>query len=337
MKGLYARKSFDSQLQELTVRSLGPREVRLKVLACGVCGTDLHLLRQAEDYSPLGHEVCGQVLACGSEVKRFQVEQQVVMEDVALCGVCEACKSGRSDLCRSGHDMQGAPGMAEELVVHENMLHDATGIPPLAAAMTEPLAVSIRCVETLNPRPGKPLAIFGMGAIGLYCAAYARLRGAGRIVIIARDPKSARNRIAGEIAQAYGADDIVYTKEVDWQQRILAQGPVDAAIVAAPPPLCVPALDLVDYGGRVLACGITFGEDRQALLNINDMVFQKKSLLTSIAEPALGFPLSLQLIRTGRIDVQRIITHSLPLAQHERLKELYGQDAPAVKTVMLSA
>ncbi len=335
MKGLYGRKGFDLQLRELTARPLGPWEVQLQVLACGVCGTDLHLMRQAEEHSPLGHEVCARVVACGSEAKRFRVGQQVVMEDVALCGVCDQCKSGRSDLCRSGHSMEGAPGIAEQLIVHESMLHDATGIPPLAAAMTEPLAVSIRCVETLNPRPGKTLAIFGMGAIGLYCAAYARLRGAGRIVMIARDPASARNRVAADMARAYGADSIVYTKDAGWRQQVLEHGPVDAAIVAAPPPMCASALELVDYGGRVLACGITFGDDQQALLNINDMVFQKKSLLTSIAEPALGFPLSLQLIRTGAIDVQRVITHQLSLDQHDRLKELYDQDAPAVKTVML--
>ena len=83
MKGLYGRKGFDLQLRELTARPLGPWEVQLQVLAYGVCGTDLHLMRQAEEHSPLGHEVCARVVACGSEAKRFRVGQQVVMEDVA--------------------------------------------------------------------------------------------------------------------------------------------------------------------------------------------------------------------------------------------------------------
>ena len=59
MKGLWGRAGFETSLRELPDRPLGPDEVRIKVLACGVCGTDLHFLRQAEEPSPLGHEVCG--------------------------------------------------------------------------------------------------------------------------------------------------------------------------------------------------------------------------------------------------------------------------------------
>lgn len=320
---------------ESAPRPLGPNEVRLKVLACGVCGTDLHYLRQAEDFSPLGHEICAEVTETGSGVRAFQAGQQVVPEDVTLCGRCEACKSGRSDLCRSGLTMGGQSGFATELVLHERMLHPADGLHPEAAALAEPLAVAIRCVETLGIRPGKALAVFGMGAIGLFCAAWARLRGAGQILMVARDAGSLRNKAAFDIARAYGADRAAFTGNGGWMETAREQGPIDAAIVAAPPPLCAQALELVAYGGRVLAAGVTLGQDTGAFIDINAMVLGKKSLLTSIAEPALGFPLSLSLIARGRVDVRRAITHRLPLSEAGRLEELYGRDAPAVKTLMV--
>lgn len=335
MKFLQGRKGFETRLLEGESRPLGPGEVRLKVLACGVCGTDLHYLRQAEDFSPLGHEICALVTETGEGVSGFRAGQQVVAEDISLCGRCEACKSGRSDLCRSGRTMGGQSGFATELTLHESMLHHADGLHPEAAAMAEPLAVAIRCVETLGLRPGKALAIFGMGAIGLYCAAWARLRGAGRILMVARDAQSLRNKAAFEIARAYGADRAAFTGSEGWMEEALEQGPIDAAIVAAPPPLCAPALKLVGYGGRVLAAGVTLGQDTGAFIDINAMVFGKKSLLTSIAEPALNFPLSLSLIAGGRVDVRRAITHRLPLSEARRLSELYGQDAPAVKALMV--
>ena len=334
-QGLFGRKGFELAIKPLPPRPLGPREVRLRVLACGVCGTDLHFLRDAEALSPLGHEVCGQVLETGAEVARFAPGQQVVMEDVALCGVCDACKSGRADLCRCGFTMQEQPGMADELVAHENMLHSAQGLDPLSAAMTEPLAVAIRCVETLGITPGAPLAVYGMGAIGLFCAAYAHFRGAGPITMIARNRDSRRNRAAREAALALGARQALYTQDADWPRAALEAGPYDAVILAAPPSLAAEAMALARYGGRVLACGVTFGEDTTAELDVNDMVFNKKALLTSIAEPGLHFPLALSLIRSGAIEVRRVITHQLPLQKAAELGRLYGQDSSAIKTVII--
>ena len=72
-----------------------------------------------------------------------------------------------------------------------------------------------------------------------------------------------------------------------------------------------------------------------ARLNVSDMIFEKKQLLTSLAEPAENFPLSIELIRSGRVDAGRIITHRLPLKEGDKLGQLYGQDAPAIKTVMI--
>lgn len=335
MRGLYGKRGFAIELRDRPPVALGANMVRIRVRACGVCGTDLHFLRDMDDWTPLGHEISAEVAEVGPGVTRVRVGDSVVCEDVTQCGACEFCKTGRSRLCRSGYTLNAQPGMSDEMVVHENMLNVFTGIDPVTAAMVEPLAVAIRGVNKLRLRPFASLAIFGMGAIGLLSCAYARAMGAGRVAMFARNPHSRRNRAAQDAAADLGADEIYYTGEEGYLERALRGGEFDAAIVAAPPSLCAEAMKLVGYGGEVLALGVALDGSGAAALDVSDMVFHKKQLLTSLAEPAANFPLSIEMIRSGRVDAARIITHRLALTDAARLGELYAQDAPAIKTVML--
>ncbi len=334
MIGLFGKKHFEFDLRTLPERVLPPHFVRLRVLACGVCGTDLHLLREMDDWTPLGHEIAAEVVETGAEVSRVRCGDTVICEDVTACGGCEACKTGQMRLCRNGLTLDGQPGMSEEMVVHENMLNAYTELDPVTAAMTEPLAVAIRGVNKLQLRPFASLAVFGMGAIGLFSAAYARAMGAGRIAMFARDPNSQRNRAAVAAAADLGADDFYFSAQPDYIDQALAKGGFDAAIVAAPPALCVDAMRLLNYGGSVLAMGVNFGSNNIVGLDVNDMVFNKKQLLTSLAEPAVNFPLSIRLIQSGRIDVRRAVTHTVPLRQAQELRALYDRDSGALKTVL---
>lgn len=335
MKALFGKKGFDLQLRTSSQRPVSGRMVRIRVIACGVCGTDLHFLRDMDQYTPLGHEISAEVVQVGAEVTRVKIGDLVICEDVSMCGACDNCKTGNYNLCRNGYTLEDQPGMATELVVHENMLNVYTGIDPVTASMVEPLAVAIRGVDTLQLRPFASVAVIGMGAIGLFCAAYARSMGAGRIAMFARNPNSLRNKAASAAAFDLGADEIYYSAEPDYIEQALAKGCFDAVIVAAPPSMCADAMKLIGYGGKVLAMGVTFGEGASAELDINDMVFNKKHLLTSIAEPALNFPLSIQMIKSGRIDASRVITHKLSLEEANKLADLYSKDAPAIKTVMI--
>ena len=336
MRGLYGRKGFDIQLRDRGEVPLTGRMVRLRVKACGVCGTDLHFLRQMDDYTPMGHEISAIVEETGPEVTRVKPGDSVICEDSSPCGACPACKSGQTRLCRSGYTLQGQPGMSDRLVVHENMLNAFEGIDPVTASLVEPLAVAIRGVRKLGLPPLGSLAVFGMGTIGLFSAAYARAMGAGRIAMVARRRESLRNQATAAAALALGADEVYYTEDGDSCIRdMLKRGPFDGAIVAAPPAVCETALRVVSYGGNVLAQGVTFSGDGTATLNISEMIFEKKQLLTSLAEPAQNFPLSIELIRSGRIDAGRVITHRRPLSEARQLASLYGQDSPVIKTVIL--
>ena len=335
MKGLYGKKGFEIELRERQPRSIGDHMVRIRVIACGLCGTDLHFLRDMEDFTPLGHEISAVVAEIGAAVTKIRVGDHVICEDVAMCGACEACKTGQVNLCRNGYTLEDQPGMSDEMIVHENMLNVFEGIDPVTASMVEPLAVAMRGLDGLQLRPFDSVAIFGMGAIGLFSAAYARSMGAGRIAMFARTPGTLRNQAAEAAAYDLGADEIYYTAEPDFIEKALQKGSFDAAIVCAPPSLCADAMKLVGYGGKVMAMGVTFGAGACAELDVNDMVFNKKQLLTSIAEPALNFPRSIRMIASGRIDAARVITHRIPMEKSTEIKELYAADAPAIKTVII--
>ena len=335
MKGLFGRRGFEIEMRSYDEPAWTAHSVRIKVNACGLCGTDLHFLRDMDEFTPMGHEISAEVIETGEMVSRVKVGDKVICEDVTMCGACPECKSGRINFCRSGYTLEGQCGMADEMVVHENMLHVFTGIDPVTASMVEPLAVAIRGVNKLELRQFDFVAVFGMGAIGLFAAAYAKLIGAGRVAMVARNPESLRNRKAAEIAASYGADEIYYSNDPAYIEKMLEKGAFDAAVIAAPPSVCADAMKILGYGGKAVALGVTFGAGACAEIDVNDMVFNKKQLLTSIAEPAMNFPLSIQLIASGRIDAAKVITHRIPMESAELIKELYTKDAPAVKTVVI--
>ena len=334
MKALFGRRNFEIEIRSIDDRPLAPGMVRVKPFYCGVCGTDLHFLRHMEDFTPLGHEISAEVVEIAPDVTRVRPGDHVIVEDVSMCGQCKACKAGDIDHCRNGRTLDGQSGMSTLMTVHESMLNPYAGLDDLTACMTEPLAVALRGVMALKLRPFQSVAVFGMGAIGLFSAAAARQFGAGRIAMFARNAASLRNQAAQAAAFDLGADEVYYSSDPDYIEKALAKGAFDAAVVAAPPAMAAEAMKLVGYGGKVLFMGVTFGDDTHANIDVNDMVFNKKQLLTSIAEPAMHFPLSLEMIKSGRIDAGRVITHVLDLDRAAELKSLYASDAPAIKTVI---
>ena len=117
MKALYAKKSFDFKIEEKDPKKPGVDEVLVKVHACGLCGTDMHFARDwTEDYAPLGHEISAEVMEVGEGNIPYKTGDKVIVEDVALCGICENCKSGKTHMCRNMYDMEGQPGMAEMMM-----------------------------------------------------------------------------------------------------------------------------------------------------------------------------------------------------------------------------
>lgn len=207
--------------------SPGPDGVVIRVRACGICGSDLHFVEtDAEGYmrypglvrAPVvtGHEFSGVVEAVGPEVRDFAPGDLVCAEEIAWCGDCLACRSGRPNNCTRieelGFTFDGAH--AEWVVTRARYcwslapLHEA-GLPPdrifQSVALVEPTAVAYIAifVSAGGFLPGATVGVVGAGPIGLAAIALARAAGAGRIV--AFEVAAGRR----ELASAMGADDVL--------------------------------------------------------------------------------------------------------------------------------
>jgi len=240
----------DAQLAEPVP---GPHQVLLRVAACGVCRTDLHV---ADGELPhpklplvLGHEIVGEVVALGPGADRFELGARVGVPWLGwTCGECRFCRSGRENLCAAarftGYQLDG--GYAEFTVADERFCFP---LPPrLAAAEAAPLL----CAGLIGYRSllaagdsAERLGLYGFGAAAHIVAQVARAQGR-KVFAFTRPGDAAAQRFALELGAAWaGASDAPPPE------------PLDAAIIFAPAGTLVPAaLRAVERGGTVVCAGI---------------------------------------------------------------------------------
>ena len=192
------------RLEEVPVPVPAPDEVRVKVEACGVCGSDLHVYRSDSRQEmlgmTLGHEFVGTVDDAGSSAT-FRVGDRVTVEPLLSCGECAPCLSGRSTGCAQFGliGMQQPGGFADYVVAPDRRLfHVPDDLEPAIAALAEPVAVCVRGIDRGRMEPGEHVLVLGGGTIGLLTVAVARLRGAGKISITARYPHQAEAAVASD-------------------------------------------------------------------------------------------------------------------------------------------
>jgi 2-desacetyl-2-hydroxyethyl bacteriochlorophyllide A dehydrogenase len=205
--------------------------IRVKVVAAGICGSDLHLGAMGFPAVTIGHEIAG-VLADGTAV---------AIEPIAACGVCDGCLAGHEQLCREllariyGLALDG--GMAEEILVAPRCLIDLPDtIDPEDASIIEPLAIAVHGFNRVGVTVGERVLVVGGGAIGLSALAVARHRG------VAAD-LSARHRHQISAGEALGAGT---TRDAEYDVVIDAAGTQSSL---------EEAIRRLRPGGRVLLLG----------------------------------------------------------------------------------
>jgi (R,R)-butanediol dehydrogenase/meso-butanediol dehydrogenase/diacetyl reductase len=164
---------------ELRVEDLAPigapsaGEVKIKVLAAGICGSDLHNFQTGRWISKLpvtpGHELAGEVIELGSSVTRLRRGDLVVADSRVACGVCLACTAGRENTCeRLGYVGEVCDGGFAEFVnlPATRVLRVPLGVSPRIAALSEPLGVALHLIRRLAPERGQPILIAGAGPVG---------------------------------------------------------------------------------------------------------------------------------------------------------------------------
>lgn len=338
-RGLFGRKDLEIHERTRDIFPPGEEQVIVKVLACGVCGTDINFVRDwADDPMALGHEIAGEVVEAGAGVTTLKPGDTVIVEDCTMCGLCEDCKSGQPQLCRNLYTLEDQPGMGDYLSVRVNSLDPYDGIDPVTACLTEPLAVALTSVLNARIPPGGSVAVLGPGPLGLMSARMAKHHGAGYVALIGRKGDSPREKARLELAAKFGCDQVIESEREDVDATIRRKFPsgVDRVIVSSPPESIRDGLKIVRFGGIVTFYGLDFGGRSTIEVDVNDLVFRKISLIPTFAEPAIHFPVSIRLLREGVIDSEALVTHTFPFEDSTRiLRGIVEGTEPVVKAVML--
>ncbi|MBM7783916.1 zinc-binding dehydrogenase [Tenggerimyces flavus] len=296
-----------------------PGWVRLKVDACGICGTDLEGYVNGPDdreYAgkgilTLGHEGAGTVVETGEGVS-LAIGQRVAVEGHLFCRECFYCLRGDYALCVRLKSLgQGADGgLAEEMLAPEYMcLPYADSLEPHHAALAEPTSVAVRAVRRGRLAAGETVVVVGGGTIGLLLLQIVRLRGAARVVVV--EPVASRR----ELALRLGADQAVAPDDAQATLDELTSGVgADVAFEAGGSPAAAKAaVELVRKGGRTVLLGVTGGSLELPLLRF---LLTEKEVIASLSHTYdVDFPEALRLLESGQVVAEPLITDRIGLDQ----------------------
>lgn len=322
MKGTYYLGDKQFEIREIPNRELGPDEVLVKVAACGICGTDVHIYHgskgSAEVAPPviLGHEFSGIVEKIGSAVDKVAVGDHVAIDPNIYCGKCHFCGIGKKQMCANliGIGVNRDGGFAEYCYVPQSQCFQLDKTIPLEyGAMVEPLACCLHGIDRLNMRQGDTVCVIGGGAIGLMMVQLARISGAS--VVVLSEPVQHRR----EIGLSLGADYVVDPINESLRQRLHELLGTEGADV------------IIECVGNLTATGQSFEAAKRGAnillfsvpkagsvypLSLED-VFQKElTILGSMINPDTH-ERAAQLINSGRIELKPLITHCYPIDQLE--------------------
>ncbi len=249
-----------------------PHEVLLRVRACAICASDLHMYEEGHSSGVypsgpiiLGHEFSGEVAACGEAVQEWQPGERVACEPSWHCGTCDMCQQGLTNLCRniifpSYPDRDGA--LAEYIAVPAfSLARLPENVDFIGGALAEPLGVALHAVRLSGLQPGMKVAILGAGAIGLSILQMCRVFGAQEIFVAEPRPgrQAAPARLGAKVADSaagltafwdkYSEPDIVFEAaggERSFAESLELARPEGKVIV-----LGIPTPDLQEFSARV--------------------------------------------------------------------------------------
>lgn len=300
MKAIVYRGPQAIRAEEVSDPKLKRGDELIRFRAGSICGTDLHYFKgewKTKVGRIIGHDACGENLRDG---------EKVAVEPIIRCGKCKFCLTGRYHLCRDGSYMgMSAQGCFSEIFAapKENLHRIPENVSFEESAILEPVALALHTFEMLQPKVGERAVILGQGPIGLLMTQVARLCGV-KVIAVDRDP----HRL--EVAKNLGANEIVDAIMTDSTEAIndLTNGGAEIVVEAAGSRHTVEqTCKIVAPAGRVALVGAFTG----------GMKFDGEASFFGVETGVGKYPLALQLISEGKVDVKSLITHVFPLADFE--------------------
>ena len=325
MKAIEFYSPQNIKYEDMPVKPLADGEVLVKVMSALTCGTDVKTYRRGhpvlikEVPSGFGHEFSGIVEKVGRGVENFKAGDRVVAANSAPCGKCFFCRKGEYNLCENLDLLNGAYAQyitVPKRIVEKNMLILPEHLSFDKAAFCEPLANVVHGAARTDIKPGQSVGIIGIGPIGLMFARVAKLMGA-RVIVAGRNP--VKLRMADEFAHA---DEIIDLKKYPNPEKIFkdfsdeGKGLDVAVECVGMPEIWEQIFACVRKGGTVHFFG-GCKSGAKVSFDTTKMHYGDIKMMSVFHHTPKYFREALELIASGKIEVEKLITDTLPLEKVE--------------------
>ncbi len=301
----------------------GEEEILLKMEKAAICGTDIRILegKKTKDVrypSVIGHEMCGTIEKVGKNVKGYEVGEKVSIANVIPCGSCASCLNGRENACmnRTAIGYQYDGGFAEYVRIPKsciaagNVVKLPDHVSFTAGALIEPLSCCIRGLKNAGTGFNDTVLVVGAGPIGLMHIQLSKIAGASKVIV------SEPNEFRRSKAEILGGDVIIDPTKENLKERVMAETGglgVDVIIVAIGVPAIVQQnLELCKKGGTVcLFAG--FAGTGECTISANTIHYNEINVCGSTAYKRSDYLAAAEMVKTGKINLDEIATHTYKL------------------------
>jgi 2-desacetyl-2-hydroxyethyl bacteriochlorophyllide A dehydrogenase len=335
MRAVVLRQPYDLVVSDVARPEPAPNQVLVRVTNSGICGTDLKIFTGAMPARYpviMGHEMAGEVIDdAGSS--DFSSGERVLVDPVLFCGTCFDCGAGRTNLCPNGavigREVDG--GFAEFVVAPRTHVYPLpSSIESRTAPLIQVLTTVLHAQRRASIAPGQSVAVLGLGVSGQLHVQLARARGASVLVGVSR---SAWKR---SVADRLGADLTVTSGDLGVHAVREATGGHGADVVIESTGMVkgiADAIAMVRPGGTIVLFGIYTASE--ASLPFYQLYYKEPTVISARAAMGDDFPESIDLVASGRINLDPLITQVLPVSELTQALGMLERDADGRMKIIL--
>lgn len=340
MKASVCYKQNDLRTEDLPIPEISDNEVLIKMLACGLCGTDIQKIRGDSVNKPtvLGHEVVGEIVKKGKNVSKFEIGDRVITAIHVPCFTCHYCNKGHYTICEQFRTNNIDPGGFAEFIripkLHLNHLTHkvSNNVTDEEATLIEPIACCLHGLKQADIRPNDSVLIMGAGTIGILHAQLAKIKGANKVIV------SDMSEFKLQKALKVGCDYAINIKEkniIDEVNKITDGQGVDVIVIAAGvSSLVADAVNMVRRAGKII---VFSGFDKNKLVTLDVSRFFKDEIfiIGTYSVTPYEFPEALDLLEKRKLNTKEMITHVYPLNKlSEAIDISTNPEQPVLKVII---
>ena len=340
MKASVCYKQNDLRTEDLPIPEISDNEVLIKMLACGLCGTDIQKIRGDSVNKPtvLGHEVVGEIVKKGKNVSKFEIGDRVITAIHVPCFTCHYCNKGHYTICEQFRTNNIDPGGFAEFIripkLHLNHLTHkvSNNVTDEEATLIEPIACCLHGLKQADIRPNDSVLIMGAGTIGILHAQLAKIKGANKVIV------SDMSEFKLQKALKVGCDYAINIKEkniIDEVNKITDGQGVDVIVIAAGvSSLVADAVNMVRRAGKIIVFS-GFDKNKLVTLDVSRFFKDEISIIGTYSVTPYEFPEALDLLEKRKLNTKEMITHVYPLKKlSEAIDISTNPEQPVLKVII---